>query len=446
MSCAVALCMALGISGQQAVAAEAAAESDAIKSHTPEPDKPKTGPGLSFIPFGGYSTDFGLEGGALASFYWFARNYKPYALRVDTLVFTSTRLQSYFFVSFDAPTVAGLPLRLGGRLGLANALSENYCGMAMRADCGTQRAEEAADHYLADRNLTGHSANTAAAKEELARKYYWYRLTAPTLGLYGRYNLTSSVQLFARYDLTYFIPNAYPVSRLQEDMPYGSRRGGTSSVPQIGLILDTRDFEPAPTSGTFSEATVRVSSNVLGSGYNWIGLNTTVRLYVPMTPDRRMVFAMRFIADLMFGDVPFYEQGYFGGTDSLNGIGGERGGRGMRFQRYRGKGRFLWTPEIRATWVSFTLPVPVVGPFDIDLATVTFADIGKVISEWPQVSVVERQVRITDHDDRPFTELVYGLGVGTRMIINKIFILKADFAWSPVEQNPGIYLNVNHVF
>ncbi|MEW5855374.1 MAG: BamA/TamA family outer membrane protein, partial [Myxococcota bacterium] len=410
------------------------------------PRKEKFGPGFGFIPFVIYNSDWGVGGGAKGAVYWYAGGIKPYALRVDFQLFITTKLVQFHYVGFDIPRVLGTPLRLDGSVWYTSSLTENYCGLGGGATCSPGVGRAAGREYLAAHGLNEKNTATMAASEELGRKYYQFRQLAPYGVVNARYGVTDQVDLFASYKLQYYRIDPYPLSQLAEEKPLGMR-GGTTSMPQLGVVFDTRDHEPAPTFGIFSEVSARVSSRAWGSGYDWFGVNATFRGYAPLTPSRNIVLAMRFIADMMFGNVPFYEQNSIGGSDQITGLGGERSIRGIRASRFRGKGKFIFTPEFRATWVTFNLPLGKLGSPEIDIGNTAYIDVGKVISEWPTAAVSATGVVVTEHDHRPFNELVYGAGAGLRIGINRVFILKGDVAVSPLEPgSPGIYLNVGHVF
>jgi hypothetical protein len=410
-------------------------------------DEEKRGLGFGFVPFLIYNSDWGVGGGAKGAVYWHQPGSKPYALKVDGQFFITSRLVQYHYVGIDVPRVFGTPLRVDGSLWYTASITENYCGLGMAASCDTEVSLARAGTFLEQHGLKGTGKKYLEAQDELSRKFYQYRQVAPYGVVNLRYAVMPWLQVFGGYKFQYYMIRPYPLSQVAEDMPLGSRQGGASSLPQLGMVVDTRDFEPAPTLGTFSEASVRLSSKALFSGYDWMGVNLTLRGWAPLTPGGAVVFAIRIIADAMFGNVPFYEQSSVGGSDQLNGLGGERTVRGIRNSRFRGKGKLLLTPELRVTWTRFKLPLWKLGTPELDIGNVFFLDVGKVVAEWPKPSLNAGRMEWAWPEEQRRYDAVMGTGVGLRIGINRVFILKGDVAVSPQEPGgPGIYMNVGHIF
>jgi outer membrane protein assembly factor BamA len=79
----------------------------------------------------------------------------------------------------------------------------------------------------------------------------------------------------------------------------------------VGLTYDTRDFEPDPASGVMLQAVGRVSTEVLGSAFNYQQFNFSGRGFHNLLGDSgRLILAGRFNYVMQFGDVPFYSAPY----------------------------------------------------------------------------------------------------------------------------------------
>jgi outer membrane protein assembly factor BamA len=102
--------------------------------------------------------------------------------------------------------------------------------------------------------------------------------------------------------------------------------GGWDNALKLGLTFDTRDFEPDPASGVMLQAVGRVSSEALGSAFNYQQVTLSARGYHnPLGNSGRLILAGRLTYVMQFGDVPFYSAPVIPFTDGdADGLGGQR--------------------------------------------------------------------------------------------------------------------------
>ncbi len=434
MNCLVTL-FAAALLGPTALAGEG--DTGAPAAGDAAADEPWEDDGLGFggVPALNYNSDDGFGYGVLGSIYGYDTHTAPYKWSTTFLIFLTTKKIQNHRVDLDVLDAFGLPLRLTTRLEFYATRSANYCGLEPADFCddvGGPSAEASAAAIalgLADDPETGDDEYDA-----FVRRYYKMRYTAINTRLLARYALTElprKLELMGGWWSSALTPGSYaepepfPGSLYAQDFPEGER--GFVSTLQGGLMLDSRDNEPAPTSGYWIEGSIRGASPYWGSDWSYFGYNATLRGYLPLLPSRRLVLASREIADGVLGDPPVVELAQAGGSQIISFFGGQYTGRGVRSTGLLGKARFFGQNELRWTALSFkAADVP------IDVTLLGFADVGYVAADFDQL--------FTDQ-----AVLFVGEGAGLRLAFNKNFIIRVDKGWSSMD-NGGLYINVNNLF
>jgi hypothetical protein len=406
----------------------------AAKAEVGEGTGKKTGLGFGGVPAINYDADNGFGFGVIASLYGYDGVTDPYRIAVTLQIFMTSKLVQDHNIQVDWLKVLDFPLRLNLRVGYLQSLTQNYCGLGGDVTCSPAVARDEA------RALDLHGK----ARQTFEHDYYLRRFMNPYAVVNGRFALLDRpkedaggklrVELLAGYRGFYFIPGnwfeedglgPYPGSLYAQHFPDGEP--GFSSVIQGGIMVDTRDNEPAPTEGVWAEATARGASPVWGSRWSWAGGNVTLRGYAPLLPDHTLVLASRLVGDVVVGDPPIQELARVGGSLDYYAFGGADIGRGIRAQRYMGRIRVLNQTELRWRFFDFTV-------FEQNFG---FTLAGLVDSGITGVSVKEP-------GSMP---LHAGVGTGLRLSWNENFVIRADVAASPVEKwAPAIYIVVNNPF
>jgi hypothetical protein len=410
------------------------------KPSTTAVDEPWRTPGIGFggVPAINFDQDNGLGFGVIASMYMYNGNLKPYQLSITLQLFMTTKFVQDHYIVVDALKVAGLPLRVRGQVGYLQSLTQNYCGVGGVLSCDVSLAEKAADNA---------SINDDEERDRFVRRYYQRRFFTPYGYVLGRYSLhepspslPGRIEFTAQMRALYFQPGdwltdedgvpgpdltPYPGSLYAADHPDGE--AGLLTTVAMGFMYDSRDNEPAPTSGYFHEVSVRGSSQYLGSRWNNAGANLTLRGYTSLTNDKSLVLANRLTLDGVVGDVPVQEMARLGGMLPSYVFGGADVGRGIRVQRYLGKGRMVNMTELRWRFWSFELFAQ-----RFALSTVGFVDAAIIADDIRKPTNVGAQ---------------FGLGGALRIAWNENFVVRADVGTSPVENwSPSLYLTINHPF
>ena len=387
----------------------------------------RTGFGWGALPAINYNSDEGLGFGAVANLYRYDGSTSPYRYNIGAQFFMTTRGIHKHRLEIDALKVANTPLRLTGRVELVVTRAGNFCGFGHDVTCDTTEATAAVDAA----GLTGEE------REDALTHYYQVRFVRPFAVLTARYALNEMphrLEIFASWrgewhqpgDFTSTTP--YPTSRYKEVFPDGEK--GFLSVLQAGVMLDNRDNESAPSQGYWVEAGLRGASPYWGSSWSHFGVNATLRAYVPITTDKRLVLATRYVFDGFVGNAPTREWGTPGGAGRLyEAFGSLNAGRGIRARRYIGRVKTFLQPELRWTFVKFNI-----GSLPIALTALGFSDIGVASQDWSSLGAA-------------FGQPIVGVGGGLRVAIDQNFIVRVDMGVSAKEDwSPSLYIDLRNVF
>lgn len=386
---------------------------------------------LSFsgIPALGVSSDEGFGSGVIGNMYINHNDYLPYKASLGLKIFLTTKGVQSHMLSLDQVQAFGLPLRLTSRVGFYSTVAANFCGYGSDASCDMDKAADKAK-YL---SLSGKE------KDDFLWQYYKYRYKAFFAELFARWRLNSGdhkFEIMTNYRMSYFIDGDFStISQYKNsyfDNEYKDKKtSGLLGVVEFGVMMDSRDNEPAPTSGYWLETSFRGGAIFTASEWNFMGANATFRFYLPFDQRKKLVLASQSIADMIVGDLPFNAMSRLGGTHAMNeysAIGGKFIGRGISEQLYVGKVKLIEQLELRYNFWSFNL---FNQDFDLNIAAMLDA----CATSWDYQSLSQLK------------KIHLGFGGGLRVSWNKNFIIRADTGVSPDEGfSPKFYLTIGNVF
>lgn len=383
---------------------------------------------FSGIPALGFGPDTGFGTGVIGTMYVDEEGYIPYKMALGIKAFLTTKGVNSHAIQLDQVKAFGLPLRLTSRLGFYSTIAQAYCGPASDANCDKNRAEAAAG------NLKG------TEREDFIRHYYQHRFMSFFGDIMARSLLWKDIaklELMTSYRGRYYLnrdfknKGPYPGSLYEKDFK-GYQTEGYLSTLELGLMLDKRDHEAAPTTGYWLEGSVRGGSWLFGSSWDYLGANLALRFYLSLDQSHRVVIASQSIIDGTMGDLPYDAMSRLGGSQSLNdfsAIGGQYIGRGISEQLFVGRFKAIEQAELRYTFYSFNLLKQ-----NFDLTAAALSDLA--VTAWD-----------SSRFSKDIKNLYVGLGGGLRINWNRTFIIRADLGMSPSESfSPKFYLTVGNVF
>jgi len=401
------------------------------------------------LPATNYDSDLGFGFGVVASLAKFKPGYNPYRWRIQMLLYaTAKRSPSggvelpYHedYLQIDVPGLLDNRLRINADLGFRKFATTGYYGLGNGSeslqpwdnfDPDTENEDyvRARRYHQYDRIFPGFTANARikawdGSTEEHRRRLEFF------VGTYFSYNVI----------------RPYEDSKLSEDIEAAKADTedgrtldrllkGTDNHAllrlNLGLIWDTRDHEFAPTRGTFTEVSTRISPGIDEKLYH-AGFTVNTSWYRALVGSY-LVLATRAVGDVMVGNVPVWELTRFGALLSRDGPGGSWSVRGVPRQRFSGKRKFVSNVELRSEFLPFKIRNQ-----RFMLGAIAFVDTGRV---WADVRRTEFNGRTADGGG-----LAIGVGGGLRVRWGETFLVRVDPSYSPTEENFGLYLDIGHIF
>ncbi len=228
-----------------------------------------------------------------------------------------------------------------------------------------------------------------------------------------------------------------------------------------GLKYDTRDNEPNPNRGIWTEAVLSYAPSFMGIGeeFQHMKLNLTFHQYFTLVP-QRLTFVYRLAYQgKVFGNIPFYLQPsittlILRGANS-EGLGGAKSVRGMIRNRVIGNDVAWANFEFRWKFVKFQF---INQNFYLSLNT--FFDAGQVVRpyefnvdhvDWANYDWQLPNGRTLSKDDifssqKESLHMTYGAGL--RVVMNQNFIIAIDHG-RPIDARDGksgTYIGLNFLF
>lgn len=223
--------------------------------------------------------------------------------------------------------------------------------------------------------------------------------------------------------------------------------GGYANHLKLGLVYDTRDFEPHPMRGMWSEVVFFVAPAFLGNGdFGYTKISATHRQYFTLVDDvLSLAYRLNYQGTLS-GQVPFFMQPYmiasFSASSNTDGLGGSKTLRGVLRNRVVGDAFAFGNAELRWKFLSAR-----VLNQEVYLAMNFFADAGMVLRK---IDVepppgMEQAARYFANDEE---SLHTTLGAGLKVVLNRNFIVSADFGRALDERDggSGLYIGLNFLF
>jgi len=254
-----------------------------------------------------------------------------------------------------------------------------------------------------------------------------------------------------------------PLSLYQDYVDWGviktdQAEGGNHTILKGGLVYDTRDNEPNPFSGIWTEMQFHYAPSFLSNkDYSYTRIILTHRQYFTMIPEWMSLAYRLSYQGKLTGEMPFYMLPYLYNTApklTSDGVGGAKTVRGIRRNRIVGDGFAYGNLELRGKIVRGT-----VLNQNVYIALSAFADAGMVTQKYdfdasgiPQEPIngqpgyEERPGRVIDLDAREVPHV--GFGAGFHLAINQNFIITVDYGFAAKKEDgdSGLYINLNFLF
>jgi hypothetical protein len=405
------------------------------------------------LPLLAYDPTLGFGVGARVYMYYdgFRKDplfaYTPYQHRVFAQTFFSTNGAQDHVIDYDAPTFLGSLYRVRATLEYEADTQWPYFGT------GTSSLKPlsfpGANHTFSKLNDYTNATSAVQPGGQTFANYNVFSFRRPTLQLAVeqillggilRSMIGTNLAYVDLHDYSGQVVNATgsngkstkaveATTLLASDCAAGrilGCNGGTDNVLRLALSIDTRDFEPDPNSGVYTELSGEFGTKGLGSQYEYMRLMLSIRaFYSPIPKLADLVLAARGVYELQTHGVPFFSEEIMPFIDDNHaGLGGFRTLRGFDQNRFVGPVLALTNYEVRWTFVKFH-----VLHQGFALMAVPFLDIGRVFDNVGQTT---------------FAGWKRSEGGGLRIAWNEATIIMVDYGFS--EEGTGLYVNFNHIF
>ncbi len=224
------------------------------------------------------------------------------------------------------------------------------------------------------------------------------------------------------------------------------KNGGGHTLLKAGLVYDTRDNEPNPFSGIWTEMQVHYAPAFLSNTqYGYGRIIFTHRQYFTILPDRvNLAYRISYQGKL-FGEMPFYMLPYLFNTApklTTDGVGGAKTVRGVMRNRIVGDGFAYGNIEVRGKILKTKFLKQ-----NFYIALSGFLDAGMVTQKYklPDTLPVEAY-QFIDPDAAEVPHLGYGGGI--HFVLNQNFIVTVDYglAAKATDGDSGLYINLNFLY
>ncbi|MEA1896811.1 MAG: BamA/TamA family outer membrane protein [Bacteroidota bacterium] len=235
-------------------------------------------------------------------------------------------------------------------------------------------------------------------------------------------------------------------------IPGNQANGGNHTILKGGLIYDTRDNEPNPFKGVWSEIQFHYAPSFLSNtDYSYARIILTHRQYFTLLPEWiNLAYRVSYQGKIA-GEMPFYMMPFVFQTApklTRDGVGGARTVRGVRRNRIVGDGFVYGNFEVRGN----ILKTNVLNQ-NFYIALSVFADGGMVTQKYnfdasgmPDELPDELPDEIIAPDAKEIPHL--GMGGGIHFILNHNFIITVNYGCTlkKSDGDRGLYTNMKYLF
>jgi len=359
------------------------------------------------------NSDIGVELGVVGTLSRFGYDVVPYLWNMDLVLAASLKngpngleiaQQSYQW-NIDVPSALGGHARLNPQVSYYRTVNQLFFGIG--------------------------NASSPARPANASPRYFEFDDRQARVRELTRVTFGAPIDVIIGTSYRYESPHIYSNSELEKDAARGTARAArplSLLVLSSGIIYDSRDSEIFPHRGSFHDAGLRALVGFPSSAdvrYGGAGLRLST--FVPLGGPA--VLALRGVADLEFGHVPFYDL-YTGGTfftDEM--IGGSSAVRGVPVGRYSGLIKAYVNAELRAMLIH----VHWFGQ-DFHFGGDLLFDTGRLFSDYS----------FHAPEDGSGIGLKWGAGGGAYLQWGQAAVFRLEAAYSPdaVSENPSLPLGI----
>jgi len=431
-----------------------------------EPDSPsskkeekiKTGFNLGGVPVVAYDSDIGFKYGALLNLYWYGdgSRYPQYDHSLYLEWSRTTKGNGINQITYETDKLIPGIRALFEVSYLTEKALDFYGFNGYQAVYDLDYEQEGLDQFgNANRLFYRHSRELLRIKadfqgEIVGQKLRWlggiayYGASIDSVDIDGL-NEDKSEDLLSKNSLY-----GYYVDK--EMIKPDQANGGRHTILKGGLVYDTRDNEPNPFTGIWSEMQLHAAPAFLSNTeYGYARIILTHRQYFTLIPEWMNVAYRLSYQGKIGGEMPFYMMPFHFQTApklTRDGIGGSKTVRGVRRNRIVGDGFAFGNLELRGKILRTSL-----FRQNFYIALSAFVDAGMVTQKYDfNTSRLSEGLpadfpdQIVDLDAKEVPHV--GFGGGIHFALNQNFIVTADYGLAAKKEDgsTGLYINLNYLF
>lgn len=229
-------------------------------------------------------------------------------------------------------------------------------------------------------------------------------------------------------------------------IPQDQLGGGQTTLLKLGIVYDTRNNEPNPMTGIWTDFQLLFSPAFLGSDFSFTRMALTHRQYFTLI-QKKLSFAYRLSYQAkLSGEMPFYMLPFVYNTApnlTRDGLGGAKTIRGVLRNRVVGEDFAYGNFEFRWKFLR-----TVVLNQNLYIALNTFTDMGMVLKKFPiDISAVpEADKLIFFPGSKESLHVAYGAGL--HFALNENFIVAVDYGMAAKKDDgkSGLYIGLNFLY
>ena len=423
-------------------------------------DSVKTGLNLGALPTITYDSDFGLQYGGMVNFYFYGdgSTYPQYRHSIYTEISRFTKGSGINRLFYDSKYL--IPgIRLTADVSYLTEQALPFYGFnGAEAVYNKDWEDDQSNDYIS-RVFYRHERKLFRFKTDFQGKLP-YKNFGWILGYEG-YNFEIGSVDIDRLNRGKTESNELPDTAGLYDLfvNWGiigedEKDGGTHHYFKAGIVYDTRDNEPNPMSGMWTEFVVQGAPEFAGNkGFGHAKISLTHRQYFTLIP-KDLSLAYRVQYQTTQGSTPFYlypliTTSFLKGANS-EGLGGAKTVRGILRNRLVGKGIAYGNLELRWKFHRFRL-----FKQNFYLGANVFGDVGMITEKikFDEAQAIENATALNpDFNADDFfskgEKPHFGVGTGMRVVMNQNFVIAFDAAHSldPQDGGLGIYIGLNYLF
>ena len=431
---------------------------DADSTSSKKEEKVKTGFNLGGVPVVAYDSDIGFKYGALLNLYWYGdgSRYPQYDHSLYVEWSRTTKGNGINQITYETDKLIPGIRSLFEISYLTEKALDFYGFNGYQAVYDLDYEQEGVDQFgNANRLFYRHSRNLLRIKADFqgeitGQKFRWlggiayYGNAIDSVDIDGL-NEGKSEDLLSKNSLYgYYIDKGM----IKPDQA----KGGKHTILKGGLVYDTRDNEPNPFTGVWSEMQLHYAPAFLSdTDYGYARIILTHRQYFTLIPEwMNLAYRVSYQGKIA-GEMPFYMLPFHFQTApklTRDGVGGSKTVRGVRRNRIVGDGFAFGNFELRGKILRTTL-----FKQNFYIALSAFVDAGMVTQKYDF-----NQAGLSDPLPGDFPDQIVdlnakevphvGYGGGIHFALNQNFIVTADYGFAAKKEDgsTGLYINLNYLF